>query len=48
MPALVLDTHTILWYLAADPRLSAAARGALLAASESGDAMIIPSITTGS
>jgi len=44
MAALVLDTHTVLWYLAADPRLSTAARNSLLAASGSGDAMILPSI----
>jgi PIN domain nuclease of toxin-antitoxin system len=29
MPAIVADTHTIIWYLADDPRLSPSAAGAL-------------------
>jgi PIN domain nuclease of toxin-antitoxin system len=45
MPAIVADTHAIIWYLADDPRLSPSAAGALDRASASGDPILIPSIT---
>ncbi len=45
MPALVADTHAIIWYLADDPRLSPTAATALDRASASGDPILIPSIT---
>ena len=45
MPAVVADTHAILWYLADDPRLSPSAASASDRASASGDPILIPSIT---
>jgi len=36
MPAVVVDTHTIVWHLSADPRLSANAADALDSASNCG------------
>lgn len=44
MPALVVDTHTIVWYLAADSRLSANAAEALDSATADGDTIHVPSI----
>ncbi len=45
MPAIVADTHAIVWYLADDPRLSASAARALDDATRSGDPILVPSIT---
>jgi PIN domain nuclease of toxin-antitoxin system len=42
--AVVPDTHTILWYLAADPHLSLAAREAMEKATADGDPILIPTI----
>jgi PIN domain nuclease of toxin-antitoxin system len=44
MPAVVVDTHTIVSYLSADPRLSANAADALDSATASGDRIHVPSI----
>ncbi len=44
MPAVVVDTHTIVWYLSADPRLSASAADALYAATAAGEGIHVPSI----
>lgn len=44
MPGVVADTHTILWYLSEDPRISAVAATALDAATESGEPIYVPSI----
>lgn len=45
MPAIVADTHAIIWYMADDPRLSHSAALALDGASASGDPILISSIT---
>jgi PIN domain nuclease of toxin-antitoxin system len=37
MSAVVVDTHSIVWYLSADPRLSAAAADALDSATAAGE-----------
>jgi PIN domain nuclease of toxin-antitoxin system len=44
MPAVVVDTHTIIWYLSADPRLSANAVDTLDAATAAGERIHVPSI----
>lgn len=44
MSAVVVDTHTIVWYLAADPRLSASAMHALDSATVTGSSIYVPSI----
>jgi PIN domain nuclease of toxin-antitoxin system len=44
MPAVAVDTHAIVWYLSADPQLSARAAGALDAATEAGEFIHVPSI----
>ena len=44
MPAVVVDTHAIVWYLSADPRLSANAAGALDSATAAGERIHVPSI----
>jgi PIN domain nuclease of toxin-antitoxin system len=44
MPAVVVDTHTIVWYLSADPRLSANAAAVLEAATAEGERIHVPSI----
>jgi PIN domain nuclease of toxin-antitoxin system len=44
MSAVVVDTHTIIWYLANDRRLSAKAAAVLESATEAGDVIHIPSI----
>lgn len=41
----VLDTHTILWFLSGDPRLSATARTFIMDASTAGNDLAISSIT---
>jgi PIN domain nuclease of toxin-antitoxin system len=42
--AVVVDTHTILWYLSADPRLSENATAALDNATASGEPIYVPAI----
>jgi PIN domain nuclease of toxin-antitoxin system len=44
MPAVVVDTHAIVWYLSADPRLSAIAADALDSATAAGERIHVPSI----
>jgi PIN domain nuclease of toxin-antitoxin system len=44
MAGVVVDTHTIVWYLQDDPRLSTKAAKVLDAATAAGDAIYIPSI----
>jgi len=44
MTAVVVDTHSIVWYLSADPRLSANAAHALDAATSAGELIHVPSI----
>jgi PIN domain nuclease of toxin-antitoxin system len=45
MPAVVADTHAIVWYLTNSPRLSPATAKALDDASAAGDSILIPSIS---
>ena len=45
MPAVVADTHAIVWYLTNSPRLSPAAAKAFDDASAAGDSILIPSIS---
>jgi PIN domain nuclease of toxin-antitoxin system len=44
MPGVVADTHTIVWYLSKDSRLSLAAHAALTVATTGGDLIHISSI----
>jgi PIN domain nuclease of toxin-antitoxin system len=44
MPGIVVDTHTIVWYLQDDPRLSAKAADALDSATTAGEVIYVPSI----
>jgi len=44
MPSVVVDTHTIVWYLANDPRLSTNAAEALDSATAAGERIHVPSI----
>ncbi|MFN0170916.1 MAG: type II toxin-antitoxin system VapC family toxin [Bryobacteraceae bacterium] len=44
MASLVVDTHSVLWYIFRDARLSSAARDALHAVTEAGDPILVPSI----
>ena len=44
MPAVAVDTHSIVWYLSADPRLSAKAAEALDTATSAGELIHVPSI----
>ncbi len=44
MPGIVVDTHTIVWYLQDDTRLSTKAADALDAATAAGDVIHVPSI----
>ncbi len=44
MLSLVADTHTVIWYLAKSPRLSATARGMMKEAIRSGAAVLVPAI----
>jgi PIN domain nuclease of toxin-antitoxin system len=44
MPEVVVDTHTIVWYLASDPRLSTNAAEALDSATAAGERIHVPSI----
>lgn len=45
MYAAVTDTHSVVWYLANDPRLSMPAREAFEAAGQRGDQIVVSSIT---
>lgn len=45
MAAVLADTHAILWYLTADPRISGAAIAALDNATASGDPIFVSAIT---
>jgi PIN domain nuclease of toxin-antitoxin system len=45
MSSLVADTHTVVWYLLNDSRLSPAAREALDAASAAGDPVFVSAIS---
>ena len=44
MAALVVDTHTVLWYLAQDPKLSQKAMEALDSATQGGEPIYVPAI----
>jgi len=44
MPAVVVDTHAIVWYLSGDPRLSSRAADALDSATAAGELIHVPSI----
>ena len=44
MSAVVVDTHTVVWYLASDPKLSSTAGDVLDNATASGDPIHVPSI----
>lgn len=44
MASLVVDTHSVLWYIFRDVRLSAVAREALHAVTAVGDPILVPSI----
>jgi PIN domain nuclease of toxin-antitoxin system len=44
MPAIAVDSHSIVWYLSADPRLSPKAADALDSATEAGELIHVPSI----
>jgi PIN domain nuclease of toxin-antitoxin system len=44
MSAVVVDTHTIVWYLSTDPRLSQHAAEALDSATATGERIHVPSI----
>jgi PIN domain nuclease of toxin-antitoxin system len=44
MSAIVVDTHTIVWYLSADSRLSATAAAVLDSATAAGEHIYVPSI----
>jgi PIN domain nuclease of toxin-antitoxin system len=44
MPAVAVDTHSIVWYLSGDPRLSATATEALDSATAAGELIHVPSI----
>ena len=44
MSSVVSDTHTILWYLASDPRLSLRAKQAMEETTDGGDPILLPTI----
>lgn len=44
MAAVVVDTHAIVWYLSADPRLSSKAAAALDGATAAGEVIHVPSV----
>ena len=44
MSAVVVETHTVVWYLSADARLSASAAHALDSATDAGERIYVPSI----
>jgi len=41
----VIDTHALIWFIAADPRLSASAKAAIDGATTAGDNVVISSIS---
>jgi PIN domain nuclease of toxin-antitoxin system len=45
MSACVVDTHTLIWYVLNDPRLSSAAKTAILNTAAAGDSAFVPSIS---
>ncbi|MGW8256331.1 MAG: type II toxin-antitoxin system VapC family toxin, partial [Thermoguttaceae bacterium] len=45
MPSLVLDTHSLIWYLTQSPRLSSTARNAIRSAIENGDPVYVSAIS---
>jgi PIN domain nuclease of toxin-antitoxin system len=45
MSAIVVDTHTLIWYLNNSPRLSMNAASALAATEQAGDKIYVPAIT---
>jgi len=45
MAAVLADTHAILWYLSADPRISRSATDALDSATAAGDPIFVSAIT---
>src|SRR5438477_202429 len=44
MPSAVVDTHTIIWYLAEEPKLSRVAAAHLDRATHDGDPIFVPAI----
>ena len=44
MSAVVVDTHTLIWYTSRDPRLSTTARAALVNAEQAGAPIFVPAI----
>ena len=44
MPGVAVDTHTIVWYLSSDPRLSVRAANILDSATAAGDRIYVPAI----
>jgi PIN domain nuclease of toxin-antitoxin system len=44
MPSVAVDTHSIVWYLSSDSRLSAKAADALDSANAAGELIHVPSI----
>jgi PIN domain nuclease of toxin-antitoxin system len=45
MSACVIDTHTLIWFVLSDPRLSAGAKDAMLRAAATGETVLVPSIS---
>ncbi len=45
MSACVVDTHTLIWYVLNDPRLSSAAKIAMLNTASAGDSVFVPAIS---
>ena len=45
MSACVVDTHTLIWYVLNDPRLSPAGKTAMLNTAAAGDSVFVPSIS---
>ena len=45
MPAVLADTHAVVWYLEASPRLSAAARNAMHSAIQAGEPIFVSPIS---
>jgi PIN domain nuclease of toxin-antitoxin system len=44
MPGVVVDTHTVVWFLSRDPQLSTKARDLLRSATAAGEIIHVPSI----
>ena len=45
MARLVADTHALIWYLEASPRLSSSANAAIKAAFQAGEAVLVPTVS---